>query len=156
MHNENTDTNGLCDNGRVYYLADANMNVTTLVDINGDALERYISDPYGRVTIYDATWSNVRSSSSYSNYVLFTGRHLDPETSLYYYRARYHSAELGRFVSRNPIGYRGGKNLYGYCRGNPLMYHAKGTDGYLLNALFLAVRLELVRAHNSSGIGHLA
>ena len=137
LRDENTDTNGLCDDGRIYYLADANMNVTSLVDINGDALERYIYDPYGRVTIYDADWSNIRSSSSYSNYVLFTGRHLDPETGLYYYRARYYSAELGRFVSRDPIGYRGGKNLYGYCRGNPLMYaDPKGTNRYLLNALF--------------------
>ena len=51
LRDENTDTNGLCDNGRIYYLTDANMNVTSLVDINGDALERYIYDPYGRLTI---------------------------------------------------------------------------------------------------------
>ena len=103
LGDENTDTNGLCDNGRIYYLADANMNVTSLVDINGDALERYIYDPLGRLTIYEATWSNIRSASSYSNYVLFTGRHLDPETGLYYYH-RYYSAELGRFVSRDQWG----------------------------------------------------
>ena len=126
---DNTDTNGLCDTGRIYYLADGNMNVTSLVNTSGDALERYIYDPYGRLTIYDATWSNTRSSSSYSNYVLFTGRHLDPETGLYYYRARYYSAELGRFVSRDPIGYQGGINLYEYVGDNLLIRtDPRGTE----------------------------
>jgi len=32
-------------------LTDANMNVTALVDTGGDAVERYIYDPYGKVTI---------------------------------------------------------------------------------------------------------
>ncbi len=106
LRDENTDTDGLCDDGRLYYLADANMNITGLVDVNGDALERYIYDPYGRLTIYNADWSSSRLSSLYSNPVLYTGRDLDPETGLYYYRARYYSADLGRFTSRDPIEYR--------------------------------------------------
>ncbi|MCK4428370.1 MAG: RHS repeat-associated core domain-containing protein, partial [candidate division Zixibacteria bacterium] len=31
---------------------------------------------------------------------------------------RYYSAELGRFLSRDPIGYRGGMNLYAYVGNN--------------------------------------
>jgi RHS repeat-associated protein len=69
-------------------------------------VERYVYSPYGVVTIYDATWTNTRSESSYANVTLYTGRELDSETGLYYYRNRYYSAELGRFVSRDPIGYR--------------------------------------------------
>lgn len=36
------------------------------------------------------------------------------EIWLYYYRARYYLAELGRFISRDPIGVRDNVNLYGY------------------------------------------
>ena len=53
---------------------------------------------------------------------IFTGRRLDPETSnsttqMYFYRARYYSPTLGRFISRDPIDYDGGMNLYEYVGG---------------------------------------
>lgn len=35
-------------------------------------------------------------------------------------RTRAYSANLGRFISRDPIGERGGVNLYGYVGGNPV------------------------------------
>ncbi len=103
LRDENTGTNGLCDDDRLYYLNDANFNVTALLDTAGEALERYVYSPYGVVTIYDATWTNTRSTSSYANVTLYTGRELDSETGLYYYRNRYYDARLGRFVSRDPI-----------------------------------------------------
>ena len=40
LRDKNTDTNGWCDNERIYYLSDANFNITTLVNTAGDALER--------------------------------------------------------------------------------------------------------------------
>ena len=39
---------------------------------------------------------------------------------LYYYRARYYSPELGRFLQVDPVGYREGLNLYTYCHNNPV------------------------------------
>jgi RHS repeat-associated protein len=120
LRDKNTDADGLCDDERVYYLGDANFNITTLVNTGGDAVERYVYTPYGALTIYDATWTNVRSASSYANAYTYTGRQLDAETGLYYYRARYLHTQLGRFCSRDPLKYFGGMNRYGYVSNGPL------------------------------------
>ncbi len=50
LRDENTAANGLCDDERLYFLNDANFNVTALLDTAGDALERYVYSPYGVVT----------------------------------------------------------------------------------------------------------
>ena len=47
------------------------------------------------------------------------GRQLDTETGLYYYRARCLHAQLGRFASRDPIGYMAGVNLAEYVWNSP-------------------------------------
>ncbi|MBM4095058.1 MAG: hypothetical protein FJ276_37465 [Planctomycetes bacterium] len=83
LRDKNTDTDGLCDDERLYCLGDANFNITALIDTSGDALERYVYTPYGVPTIYDATWSNTRSASSYANAYTYTGRQLDAETGLF-------------------------------------------------------------------------
>jgi len=49
----------------------------------------------------------------------YTGRFLDVETGLYYYRARHYHARLGRLVQRDPGGYVDGLNLYQYARSQP-------------------------------------
>ena len=55
----------------------------------------------------------------------YTGRELDAETGLYYYRARYYDAENGRFISEDPIAFEAGDaNLYRYVGNNP----GNGTD----------------------------
>ena len=114
LRDENTDQDGLCDDDRIYYLTDANFNVTCLVDAAGDAQERYLYDPYGDVTIYDGGWSNTRSVSQYYNATLYTGRSLDDATGLYCYRARFYDTHLGRFITRDRRRYIQVMNLYEY------------------------------------------
>lgn len=42
------------------------------------------------------------------------GQYADPETGLHYNRFRYYDPEVGRYISPDPIGYRGGLNLFAY------------------------------------------
>jgi RHS repeat-associated protein len=71
------------------------------------------------VTYRNADWTTANSSAN-DNTTLYTGRTLDLATALYYYRARYYDAGLERFVSRDPIGYRGGADLYEYVGDSPV------------------------------------
>jgi RHS repeat-associated protein len=49
----------------------------------------------------------------------FQGQQFDEETGLHYNRHRYYDPGIGRFVSQDPIGLRGGSNLFAYAP-NPL------------------------------------
>lgn len=48
------------------------------------------------------------------------GYRYDPESKNYYVRNRYYAPALGRWLTRDPIGYRGGINLYGYVQSSPV------------------------------------
>ncbi len=49
----------------------------------------------------------------------YTGRRLDPETGLYFLRARYYSSLLGRFLQTDPVGYKDDINWYAYVQNDP-------------------------------------
>jgi RHS repeat-associated protein len=61
----------------------------------------------------------------------YTGRERDEFTGLQYNRARWYDPNLGRFISEDPIGFRGGDvNLYGYVRNRPLKFRdSRGLSG---------------------------
>jgi len=52
----------------------------------------------------------------------FHGARIQEEAGLYYLRNRWYDAELGRFVSRDPIEFNGGLNLYTMAGGKPLLF----------------------------------
>ncbi len=76
---------------------------------NGQSVANYRYGPYGESS--DATTGNP---------FRYTGRYLDAETGFYYYRARYYSPTLGRFLQTDPIGSKDDLNLYAYVGGNPI------------------------------------
>ncbi|MCA9200741.1 MAG: RHS repeat-associated core domain-containing protein [Planctomycetales bacterium] len=118
-YSDTNTSNGHNDANEVHFaLHDANMNVTALVNESGTVFERYAYSPYGRQTVLNGSFGTI-SSSSVGNSYTFTGRRFDAETGLYQYRHRYFHAELGRFVSRDPIGYSGGENLFEFVGGSP-------------------------------------
>jgi RHS repeat-associated protein len=109
---------------KYYYHANRQYSVTGLTDSAKAVVERYAHTSYGDTTILAPNGTTVRTTSSYGNPYLYTGRRLDDETGLYYYRARYYDVELGRFLGRDPIGYAAGLSLYEYVRAQAV----KATD----------------------------
>jgi RHS repeat-associated protein len=71
---------------------------------------------------YDA-WGNVNEETQVegiSNPIKYAGEFQDPETGLYYLRARYYDPKIGRFTQEDPI--RDEKNWYIYCGNNPVNF----------------------------------
>ena len=56
------------------------------------------------------------------------GYERDEWTGLYSLRHRYYDAQAGRFLNRDPVGYKGGVNLYGFCGNNPV--NQSDPEGY--------------------------
>ena len=88
---------------KTYYHANNLYSVAALTDQTGTVVERMTYDPYGKVKILAADGVTVLAGSSVGNPWTFTGRRLDGETGLMYYRTRMYSAELGRFLQRDQI-----------------------------------------------------
>jgi len=83
----------------------------------GTVLNSEASDQVKEIGAFGEQLQSVSGISSTSNPVIygFTGRQLDDEGSTYYYRERQYDPELGRFLSKDPIGFAGGDtNLYRY------------------------------------------
>ncbi|HIJ71300.1 MAG TPA: hypothetical protein HPP87_08050 [Planctomycetes bacterium] len=117
--------------GIYYYHFNGLGSVVALSDNSGAIVERYEYDVYGQVQIMSSDFE-IRDSSLYNNPYMFTGRRLDDETGLYYYRARMYHPELGRFIQPDPLEYYDGMNMYAYVGNNPLNWiDPSGTNIYL-------------------------
>jgi len=61
---------------------------------------------------------------------ILSTKYFDDESELAYYGYRYYSPELGRWISRDPIGEEGGLSLYGFLENDPVNGHdAYGQTG---------------------------
>jgi RHS repeat-associated protein len=96
-----------------YYEADTVGSITSLTNPAASLTNSYIYDAFGNVTTTSGTLTNP---------FRFTGRDSDPETNLSYYRARYYSPQVGRFISEDPVQFGGGDNFFAYVRNNPLRF----------------------------------
>lgn len=73
---------------------------------------------------YDAFGRELRSTGRAADIVPFhfSTKFTDPETGLNYYGYRFYDPVNGRWINRDPIGERGGRNLYNTVEGNLVNY----------------------------------
>lgn len=94
-----------------YYQQDAIGSVSSLTSSTATLASSYTYDSFGRLTA---------SSGSISNPFQYTSREFDPETGIYFYRARYYDPSVGRFLSEDEVGNNEGTDLYVYVGSSPI------------------------------------
>jgi RHS repeat-associated protein len=111
---------------------DGNGNVASLVNASGNLEATYEYDPSGNLLRCEGTYAK-------NNPFRFSTKWQDDETGLINYGVRYYSPCLGRFINRDPIGEKGGLNLYGFC-GNDGVNRTDYLGNFSLRSLFRKVR----------------
>lgn len=93
-----------------FYDADGLGTITSLANTAGSLAETYTFDSFGNQTA---------SSGSLTNSFQYTAREFDPETSLYYNRARYYDSPTGRLLSEDLFHNYLYKSFYSYVFNSP-------------------------------------
>jgi RHS repeat-associated protein len=104
-----------------YYHENVQGSIYAVTNSSGNIVEKYEYTAYGKVTFFDGSGNQISSSTIGNNY-LYTGREYDSEIDLYYYRARFYSVNMGRFLQRDPIADDDLMNLYTYVGNSPLNF----------------------------------
>jgi len=116
-------------NEEFYYHQDALGSTIAVTDGDGNVIERYQYDVYGAPSFFDSNAQSL-NSSVIGNRFLFTGREYLSEMKLYDYRDRIYSAQFGRLLQTDRLGFGGGDiNLYRYVTNNPIKYIDPSGDG---------------------------
>lgn len=95
--------------GDEFYQTDALGSALGLTDASGSSNTTYTQEPFGKTT----------KTGTSTNAFQYTGRE-DDGTGLKYYRTRYYSAGLQRFISEDLLP--SGSNLYTYVLNSPIRY----------------------------------
>ena len=107
----------------VYYQLDHLGTPIAAHNAKGEAVWTVEYEAWGRIrneTVSDGLKANIPFR--------FQGQYYDEESGLHYNRFRYYDPEIGRFVSQDPIGLKGGGNLYAYVANPTLWIDPLGLD----------------------------
>jgi RHS repeat-associated protein len=97
-----------------FYTFDPQGSVVQVLNSNGTVVATVAYDAYG------SPLAGSPTNPTPYGYGGQAGYYTDPATGLILATNRYYDPVEGRWLTRDPIGYAGGMNLYGYCGGNPV------------------------------------
>jgi RHS repeat-associated protein len=120
-----------------------------LMDVWQTLVETFVYDAFGKTI-------GVHSDPNSYRYACQYGSFSDDDDGLEYMGHRWYDPNSGRFISRDPIGFRGGIYLYRYCSNNPLiLIDPNGTFPLFLIPLIIGAVVGsiegLIIAKNISG-----
>jgi RHS repeat-associated protein len=96
-----------------YYHADGNGNVTMLISSSQMIAAKYLYDPYGNTLAKCGLLVDL-------NKYRFSSKEWNENSEMYYYLYRFYDPNLQRWLNRDPIGERGGINLFEYADNTPM------------------------------------
>jgi len=105
-------------NGNLYYyVTNLQGDVIRILNSNGEVVETYNYDAWGKHATDDDDSIGDYNPLRYRGYVY------DSETGLYYLQSRYYDPEVGRFINGDGLVSTGqgplGNNMFSYCGNNP-------------------------------------
>ena len=96
-----------------FYHADGGGNITMMIDSSQVTTASYRYDPYGNII---STGGGPLSSA---NVYRFSSKEIHPNSGFYYYGYRFYDPGLQRWLNRDPLGERGGINLFEFVGNVP-------------------------------------
>lgn len=141
--------------GMYFYHSDHLGSVTMVTDGNGNVLAG--GERGGKSHITYKPYGEILRTDSYGPDIMkykYTGQEEDKETGLYYYKARYYDASLGRFLSNDNMIFPGqtqGMNRSMYVEGNPVKYKDPSGNRISNSWMMAAVVYAMVKDDNSMG-----
>ena len=127
----------------VYYQLDHLGTPIAAHNAKGEAVWTAEYEAWGRIrneTVSDGLKANIPFR--------FQGQYYDEESGLHYNRFRYYDPEIGRFVSQDPIGLRGGMNLFEYAPNPILWVDPLGLSSFSCNKLTVCGCKEILKSEN--------
>ena len=102
----------------LYFLYSDHLNTSRVItDQANKVIWNWASDPFGATAANeDPDGDGVKFTYN----LRFPGQYYDRETGLHYNYFRDYDPRIGRFVESDPIGLKGGVNLYVYSLNNPI------------------------------------
>lgn len=96
------------DGSYYYFHADGLGSVTAITDSSATPVQTYSYDSFGV----------PKQTTTFRNSFMYVGKEYDSETGLTEMGARYYDPREGRFVSKDPVAFAGGINIYTYTNNN--------------------------------------